>query len=168
MSVDGRVYRVGYEMQVLEQGGLNRHGRGASREPCFPPARGVGRNGPAGARPRNRAVVAQPAEPEAGIGLPRAGALPNQQNNALRSKAWADATGVTEASRGETRLGVCAAGDLRHATGRRPTMSHVSGRLRRSAGRGGFSVVGEQMTKFGPRGPHGPPETAMRIDLSPL
>ena len=47
-------------------------------------------------------------------------------------------------------------------------LSHVSGRLRRSAGRGGFSVVGEQMTKFGPRGPHGPPETAMRIDLSPL
>ena len=45
----------------------------------------------------------QPAEPEAGIGLPRAGALPNQQNNALRSKAWADATGVSEASRGETR-----------------------------------------------------------------
>ena len=34
-------------------------------------------------------------------------------------------------------------------------LSHVSGRLRRSAGRGGFSVVGEQMTKFGPRGPHG-------------
>ena len=47
-------------------------------------------------------------------------------------------------------------------------LSHVSGRLRRSAGRGGFSVVGEQMTKFGPHGPHRPPETAMRIDLSPL
>ena len=47
-------------------------------------------------------------------------------------------------------------------------LSHVSGRLRRSAGRGGFSVVGEQMTKFGPHGPHRPPEPAMRIDLSPL
>ena len=66
-------------------------------------------------------------------------------------------------------LGVCAAGDLRHANGSPAhDLSHVSGRLRRSAGRGGFSVVGEQMTKFGPRGPHGPPETAMRIDLSPL
>ena len=46
-------------------------------------------------------------------------------------------------------------------------LSSVSGRLRRSAGRGGFSVVGEQRAKFGPRGPHGPPETAVRVDLPP-
>ena len=46
-------------------------------------------------------------------------------------------------------------------------LSSVSGRLRRSTGRGGFSVVGEQRAKFGPRGPHGPPETAVRVDLPP-
>lgn len=47
-------------------------------------------------------------------------------------------------------------------------LSPVSGRLRRSAWRGGFSVVGEQKVEFGPRGPHGPPETAVRVDLPPL
>ena len=77
-------------------------------------------------------------------------------------------------SRGWSVRGRCPARSLRRrrfaARNGSPAhdLSHVSGRLRRSAGRGGFSVVGEQMTKFGPRGPHGPPETAMRIDLSPL
>ena len=47
-------------------------------------------------------------------------------------------------------------------------LSHVSGRLRRSAGRGRFSAVDEQRAKFGPCGPHGPPETVMRVDLPPL
>ncbi len=47
-------------------------------------------------------------------------------------------------------------------------LSSVSGRLRRSAGRDGFSVIGEQRAKFGPRGPHGPPETAMRVAFPPL
>ncbi len=52
--------------------------------------------------------------------------------------------------RRQLRLGVCAAGDLRHATGRQPhDPSPVSGRLRRSAGRDRFSVVGEQMANFG-------------------
>ena len=47
-------------------------------------------------------------------------------------------------------------------------LSPVSRRLRRSAWRGGFAVVGEQKVEFGPRGPHGPPETAVRVDLPPL
>ena len=47
-------------------------------------------------------------------------------------------------------------------------LSHVSGQRRRSAARGRFSVVGGQRAKFGPRGPQGPPETATRVDLSPL
>ena len=47
-------------------------------------------------------------------------------------------------------------------------LSHVPGRLRRAAARGGFSAVGEQRTKLGLRGPHGPPEAAIRVDLSPL
>ena len=37
-----------------------------------------------------------------------------------------------------------------------------------AAWRGGFAVVGEQKVEFGPRGPHGPPETAVRVDLPPL
>ena len=44
-------------------------------------------------------------------------------------------------------------------------LSSVSGRLRQSAGQGGFSVVGEQRAKFGP---HEPPETAVRVDLPPI
>ena len=47
-------------------------------------------------------------------------------------------------------------------------LSHVSGQRRRSAARGRFSVVGGQRAKFGPRGPQGPPETAVRVDLPPL
>ena len=47
-------------------------------------------------------------------------------------------------------------------------LSSVSGRFRRSAGRGGFSVVGEPPAEFGLHRPYGPPETAVRVDLSPL
>ena len=47
-------------------------------------------------------------------------------------------------------------------------LSHVPGRLRRAAARGGFSAVGEHMAKLGLRGPHGPPEAAIRVDFSPL
>ena len=47
-------------------------------------------------------------------------------------------------------------------------LSHVPGRLRRSAARGGFSAIGEPRAEFGPRGPQGPPEAALRVDLSPL
>jgi hypothetical protein len=46
-------------------------------------------------------------------------------------------------------------------------LSSVSGPLRGSAARGGFWMVGEQKAEFGPRGPHGPPETAMRVDFPP-
>ena len=47
-------------------------------------------------------------------------------------------------------------------------LSHVSGQRRRLAGRGRFSAVGEPKAKSGRRGPHDSPETAMRVDLSPL
>jgi len=46
-------------------------------------------------------------------------------------------------------------------------LSSVSGPLRGSAARGGFWMVGEQKAEFGPRGPHGSPETAMRVDFPP-
>ena len=47
-------------------------------------------------------------------------------------------------------------------------LSRVSGQRRRSARRGRFSAVGEPRAEFGPRGPQGPPEAALRVHLSPL
>ena len=55
-------------------------------------------------------------------------------------------------------LGVCAAGRLRHRNGSPAhALSFVSGRLRRSAGRGRFSTVGEQEAEFVLKGRQRPP-----------
>ena len=99
--------------------------------------------------PRPPSTVPRPPAPAA----PPSG--PPRHN--LRTRTWVAARNHRRITAPHTRtfnhgaaLGVCAAGDLRHATGRQPhDPSPVSGRLRRSAGRDRFSVVGEQMANFG-------------------